>query len=140
MSAMKEKDEEIITLLKENSRLSITEMSKILGIPDTTIHYRMKKLDAIIKKYTILLDYEKMGSNIYLLRIEIEKYVLNKVTKEIVENIYNDLSKKEGLISIFKSEENIFVVMAAEDLKINEFRYPGVKNAECFTLESFEII
>ena len=137
---MKEKDEEIIALLKENSRLSITEMSKILGIPDTTIHYRMKKLDDIIKKYTILLDYEKMGSNIYLLRIEIEKYVLNKVTKEIVENIYNDLSKKEGLISIFKSEENIFVVMAAEDLNINEFRYPGVKNVECFTLESFEII
>ena len=137
---MKEKDEEIITLLKENSRLSITEMSKILGIPDTTIHYRMKKLDDIIKKYTIVLDYEKMGSNIYLLRIEIEKYVLNKVTKEIVENIYNDLSKKEGLISIFKSEENIFVVMAAEDLEINEFRYPGVKNVEYYTLESFEII
>jgi len=75
---MKEKDEEIIKLLKKNSRLSITEMSKILDIPDTTIHYRMKKLNDIIKKYTILLDYEKIGLDIYLLSIEIEKYVLNK--------------------------------------------------------------
>lgn len=70
-------------------------MSKILGIPDTTIHYRMKKLNDIIKKYTILLDYEKIGLDIYLLSIEIEKYVLNKITKEVVENIYNDLSKKK---------------------------------------------
>lgn len=137
---MKEKDEEIIKLLKKNSRLSITEMSKILGIPDTTIHYRMKKLNDVIKKYTMLLDYEKIGLDIYLLSIEIEKYVLNKITKEIVENIYNDLSKKEGIVSIFRSEENIFVIIASKDLKIDEFKYPGVKNVEYFKLESFEIL
>jgi len=137
---MKEKDEEIIRLLKKNSRLSITEMSKILNIPDTTIHYRMKKLGNIIQKYTVLLDYEKMGLNIYLLRIEIEKYVLNKITKEIVEDIYKDLSKKDEIVSIFRSKEDIFVIMASEDINTNAFKYPGVKNVEYFRLESFEIL
>jgi DNA-binding Lrp family transcriptional regulator len=139
-AVMKQKDEAIIALLRKNSRLSVTEISQILEIPDTTIHYRLKKLNDIIKKYTILLDYTALGLTLYLLRMEIERYVLEKVTTEIIENIYNALSKREGIVGIFKSRENIFVIIAVEELQENEFRYPGVKTVESFVLDSYEIL
>ena len=137
---MNEKDEKIIELLRKNSRLSITDISKILGIPDTTVHYRMKKINDIIKKYTVVLNYEKLGLNLYLLRIEIEKYVLEKITKEVIDNIYNDLSGKKGTVCIFRSEENIFAIMALKEISVEEFRYPGVKNVEYLLLDSYDVI
>lgn len=137
---MKKKDERILALLRENSRISVTELSKRLGIPDTTVHYRMKKLSEIIKKYTVLLDYEAIGLSLYLLRIDIERYVLNKVTEEIIGKVYDDLSKKENIVSIFRSEDTIFVIIAAEELTVEEFDYPGVKNIECSKLNSFELV
>jgi len=41
---MKDIDQKIIDVMKENARISITDISKITNIPDTTIHFRLKKL------------------------------------------------------------------------------------------------
>ena len=41
---MKEIDHKIINVMKENARISITEISKLTNIPDTTIHFRLKKM------------------------------------------------------------------------------------------------
>ena len=49
---MDEKDEKILKLLKENSKLTTQQISKKTLIPITTIHNRIKKLEkeGIIKK------------------------------------------------------------------------------------------
>ena len=59
-----DKDRELITLLKENSRLKIKDIAKKVKMPRTTIHHRMKRLkaDKIIKRFTILPDYVQLGS------------------------------------------------------------------------------
>ncbi|MBU0532440.1 Lrp/AsnC family transcriptional regulator [Candidatus Micrarchaeota archaeon] len=61
-----EKDFAIIDELKKNSRLSEQKLAKKTNIPMTTVHNRIKKLQAngIIKKYTIELDYAKLGKSI----------------------------------------------------------------------------
>lgn len=63
---MDEKDLMIIDRLKENSRKSIKELSRELNLPRTTINDRIKKLISrgIIKKFTTLIDYEKLGKPI----------------------------------------------------------------------------
>ncbi len=60
------KDEHIINILKENSRLSTQKISKKTGLPITTVYNRIKKLekDGIIKKYSVVLDKKKLGKNI----------------------------------------------------------------------------
>ncbi len=60
------KDLLIIEELKKNGRLSEQKLSRLTGIPMTTIHNRMKKLkeSGVIKRYTIDLDYAKVGKNI----------------------------------------------------------------------------
>jgi|TARA_Y100000031_G_C8188621_1_gene370256 Lrp/AsnC family transcriptional regulator for asnA, asnC and gidA len=57
------KDEKILELLKEDSRLTSQQISKKTLIPITTIHNRLKKLrqTGIIKKYSVVLDNKKVG-------------------------------------------------------------------------------
>ena len=63
---MDEKDEKILKLLKENSKLTTQQISKKILMPITTIHNRIKKLEkeGIIKKYTLELDNKKIGKAI----------------------------------------------------------------------------
>ena len=60
------KDEIILSLLKENSKFSSREMSDKTGIPITTIHNRIKRLEeeGIIRQYTAVLDSKKLGKTI----------------------------------------------------------------------------
>ena len=63
---MDEKDEKVLKLLRENSKLTTHKISKRLLIPITTVHNRIKKLEkeGIIKRYTVELDNKKLGKNI----------------------------------------------------------------------------
>ena len=63
---MDEKDEKILKLLKENSKLSTQQMAKKILMPITTIHNRIKKLEkeGIIKRYTVELNNKKVGKNV----------------------------------------------------------------------------
>ena len=65
-SIMDEKDEKILNLLKENSKLTTQQIAKKTLIPITTVHNRIKKLEkeGIIKKYTLNLDNKKIGKNV----------------------------------------------------------------------------
>jgi DNA-binding Lrp family transcriptional regulator len=60
---MDQKDEQIIDILKENSKLSSQQISKRTSIPITTVHNRIKKLEkeGVIKNYTVVLDNKKIG-------------------------------------------------------------------------------
>lgn len=61
-----EKDILIIDVLRKNSRLSTNEIWKKTGIPQTTVHNRMKKLKerGIIEYFTIKLDRKKIGKGL----------------------------------------------------------------------------
>ncbi len=63
---MNEKDKKIIEVLKENSRLSTNEIWKKTGIPQTTVHNRMKKLcdKGIIESFTVKINRKKVGKGL----------------------------------------------------------------------------
>lgn len=71
MLKIDEKDLLILDILKKNAKLQTSRISKITKIPITTVHNRIKKLKklGVIKKYTIDIDFEKIGKPIlaYLL-------------------------------------------------------------------------
>ncbi|MEM2094990.1 MAG: Lrp/AsnC family transcriptional regulator [Candidatus Caldarchaeum sp.] len=58
-----EKDRKIIEELVENAEQSITELAAKLRIPRTTVQERVKRLKqlGVIKKYTIQVNYAKLG-------------------------------------------------------------------------------
>lgn len=63
-----QKEKELLVTLRQNCRLSLTEISKKTRIPVTTIYDKLKEAcDDIITRYTVLLDFAKLG---YTIRVQ----------------------------------------------------------------------
>ncbi len=60
---MDELDRKIIALLQENARFSYREIARELNVAVGTVYNRIKRLEeeGVIKGYSPLLDYEKLG-------------------------------------------------------------------------------
>ena len=150
MIKMDKKDFQIIELLKKNAKLTSQQINARTGMPVTTIHNRIKKLEreGFIKGYTIKLDHKKLGS-------EIEAYILVIVD-------YADLKKKDvsqhelsETIKKMHNVENVSMITGEADiiikvrlLSIDELdnfvtkqlrNLPGVdKTRTCMVLHNFE--
>ena len=73
---MKPKHKQILSYLRKDARVPLTSISRKTAIPVSTLHEMVKKnLLGIIKKKTVLLDFEKLG---YSARAKL----LLKVSKE----------------------------------------------------------
>ena len=64
-------DLRLLRELRENARENIASLSKKLGIPRTTVHYRIKKLveEGVIEKFTVKPNYKKLdlGTTAFIL-------------------------------------------------------------------------
>lgn len=60
---LSQKDEIILSLLQKNSKYTSREISGKTGIPITTVHNRIKRMEkeGVIKTYTAVLDNKKLG-------------------------------------------------------------------------------
>lgn len=94
---MDEKDEKILKLLKENSKLATHQISKKTLMPITTVHNRIKKLEkeGIIEGYTIWLNYKKIGRPIAAYTHIILDYKLMKEKKVSQHELAKKLKQHE---------------------------------------------
>ncbi len=62
-AALDATDLKLLKELRKNARENIAALSKKLGIPRTTVHYRIKKLvdEGVIEKFTIKPNYKKLN-------------------------------------------------------------------------------
>jgi len=65
MLKLDHKDLSIISLLKENARLSIRDIAKKTGIRPSTVHQRITNLkkNLVIEKFTLKLNNKALGEN-----------------------------------------------------------------------------
>jgi Lrp/AsnC family transcriptional regulator, leucine-responsive regulatory protein len=64
---MKQNELEIMKHLRNNSRETLTRLSKKTGIPISTIYERLKDFESgAIKKHTCILDFRKLGYDLRL--------------------------------------------------------------------------
>ena len=81
-----ETDKRILNAVIENSRLSLRQIAKKLGVSVATVMHRLKKLERekIVKKFAASLDYEKIGYDIeVIIEVRISKGRLLDVEKKI---------------------------------------------------------
>ncbi|MDG6996324.1 MAG: Lrp/AsnC family transcriptional regulator [Nitrososphaerota archaeon] len=59
-------DLQILETLRQNSRSSLTEISKVVGISDVTAHTRIKSMveSGVIRGFTTIIDYEQLGYSV----------------------------------------------------------------------------
>ena len=105
---MDEIDSQIIRSLVGNSRITLSQMSKDIHVPDATISNRLKKLENnVIKQYTIIIDPEKVGLNvtaIIIIQSESEKHkdVENQLSQlEEVSEVYSISGEYDVLIKVW---------------------------------------
>ena len=97
---MKYNDLLILANLRENARETLTRMSKRTRIPVSTIFERLKNYDKnIVKKYTSIIDFTKLGYNTKAL------ILINPMpeTRNIVEEF---LQKNKTVNSLYKVSTN----------------------------------
>jgi len=81
-----EKDIRILKVLLEDSRLSFRQIAKRTGLAVSTVVSRVRRLEesGIIKKYTVEIDYEKLGYSLpVIIDVRVSKGKLFEVEREI---------------------------------------------------------
>lgn len=79
-------DLQIVKLLKENSRLSYTDLSRQVGLSPSAVRDHVLKLEdeGVIKNYTILLNDKKLGFDIEaIILLDVFSGQLSRVLREI---------------------------------------------------------
>ncbi|HEX3013616.1 MAG TPA: Lrp/AsnC family transcriptional regulator [Methanobacterium sp.] len=101
-------DTAILRSLIKNSRITISQMSKEIDVPDATISNRLKKLETdVIRRYTMIPDWQKIGLNItaiIIIQTESEKhqYVKEELSKlEEVSEVYSVSGEYDILIKVW---------------------------------------
>jgi len=68
-------DRRLVALLAQDSRKSIRDLARELGLAPSTVHARLRRLvaEGVIKRFTVLPDYEALGYGVtalILLQVE----------------------------------------------------------------------
>ena len=112
---MDDVDLAILRSLIKNSRITISQMSKEIDIPDATISNRLKKLETdVIKRYTLIPDWQKVG-------LEITSIIIMQTESERHELVKEELSRLEKVSEVYSvsGEYDILIkvwVKSIEDL------------------------
>ncbi len=132
---LNKKDQRILELLKENSKLTTSQISKKTAIPITTVHNHIKKLEknGIISGYTIKLNYKKLGISIlaYIL-ITIDYSKSNQKTtnqKDLAKKIKSFHEVKE--VNIMAGVTDILIKVRTQNIdQLNTFIIDKLRNIE----------
>jgi Lrp/AsnC family transcriptional regulator for asnA, asnC and gidA len=94
MALLDDVDAKIIEILKKDSRTPFTEIASTLGVSDSTIHVRIKKLkdEGILLRYTVEINEELLGKKVHgLAMINVNPGHLEEVILKLTLN--NRISK-----------------------------------------------
>lgn len=127
------KDERVLELLKENSKLTTSQISKRIAMPVTTVHNRIKKLEkmGIIKNYTLNLDFKKLGYDIVAFILVTVTYILPSGEKIKQEQVAQQV-KKIGA-------EEVYIITGGTDI-IVKVRTHNVEELNDFVIRKLRSI
>jgi len=119
-------DLQILKILQEDSRTPFTkiaeDISKTLGekdltrevqkIPDTTIHFRVKKLkeSGVIKRFSINISPRILGfETIAILKVNVGGHILKKISLNRAERISIQLSKSPNTVFVGVGQDGVTI-------------------------------
>ena len=124
---MDEKDEAIIRVLERKARLSSRSLSKLVGLPISTVHRRIQKLEreGVIVGYKALINYEKTNKPISaLLLVNLAEVIPGK----------GHIPKKQIIKSLEKFEE------VEEIIEVQAFSFDFIVKARMQSLRRLSAI
>ncbi|WP_054840972.1 Lrp/AsnC family transcriptional regulator [Thermococcus peptonophilus] len=115
-----EVDKKILMILQKNSRTPpLREISKEVGLAESTIYERIKKLKekGIIKKFTVILDPNALGFNILA-------FILIKAKAGMYGHVADQLKKYPEICEVYETTgdyDMIVKIRTRSSSELNEF-------------------
>jgi Lrp/AsnC family leucine-responsive transcriptional regulator len=107
-------DTQILNLLQEDCRLSLKRLANELGVPKSTVHYRIKRLEAdgIIAGYGARVNVAKLGKDYVTLT-----FVRTKYGRGYHERIGTALAALPGVAAVYLvfGEADFVVLIKSKD-------------------------
>ena len=125
MEQLDDLDKKIINILKKDARVAYTKIATELDVPDTTVHFRIKKLknSHIIKNFTITISPEIFGYNLgALVKIKIGDHIVKEISVKRTREIGQSFAQKNNFCFIGTIEDGtilyaILFVKSEEELE-----------------------
>ena len=100
---MDQLDRDLISILQKDAKKPFTQISEELKQPDTTIHFRTRRLreNNIITRFSALVQPEALGyTTSAILHIEIGGHILPDISKERTETFAQELVQEEHFLFV----------------------------------------
>ncbi len=119
---MDEKDEALIRVLERRAKLSSRSLSKLTGLPISTVHRRIRRLeqDGVITGYKALINYDKTSRPIgALLLINLAEVIPGRghVPKKEIIGRLRGFEEIEEVVDVQASDFDLIVKARVENLK-----------------------
>jgi len=133
-AVMDEKDESILQALERNAKLSSRVIAERVGLPISTVHRRIRKLeqDGIIKSYRAIIDYEKT-------KRPIGAYLFINIAETVPLNVRIPKEKIVDKILKYKEVQELADVQGANFDLVIKARFVTLKALSAF-IEEFRKI
>ena len=131
---MDEIDNRILEALKEDSSNTIRKISNRARVPITTAHNRVKKLkkEGVIKRYTIEIDYKKIGK-------ALSAIILVNFDYKLLRDLKKDQHEMAEEIKSLPEVETADIVTGETDMVI-KVRVKDVEEFDIFLLKKLQKI
>ena len=130
MEKVDDKDLKLLALLQENSKNSIQQLAKQTGLPPTTVHNRIKRLEnlGVIKNYSTNVDWKKAGKPLLAYVLVAFEHIMPTGGKVQLEDAAHDIRRLSGVeeVSILTGTTDLLAKVRAKD--IDELNEVVVKN------------
>ncbi len=102
---MKKNEMMLITNLRKNGRMPLTELSRITSLPVSTLHEKLKQqIQNGVLKPTALVNFEKIGYNT-------RAYILLSVEQDEKEKLYEQLKKNRNVNTLCRVNNGWSIIM-----------------------------
>jgi DNA-binding Lrp family transcriptional regulator len=113
----------ILKRLLEDGRLAYVKLAKELKVPDTTIHFRLKRLQelGVLKGFTAVIDPRQVGlKDLAIIKLKIEPHPVEFLTEERLEEIAAEFRKLDQVKFLATSVEagELIAIVGADDRRV----------------------
>ncbi len=123
-------DRRILAILQRNSRTPLREISREVGLAESTIYERIKKLKerGIINRFTVILDPDALGFRILA-------FVLIKVHAGMYSRVAEELKKHPEIVEVYETTgdyDMLVKIRTRSSEELNNFldRIGGIEGVE----------
>jgi Lrp/AsnC family transcriptional regulator for asnA, asnC and gidA len=106
-------DYQILGILKQDSRTPFTEVGRLLGVSDATIHVRVNRMveEGVIKEFTLTINEEMLGRKVHA-------FILMNVQPGFIEEVAAHLMNHDEVNVVYEihGPNDLIVEVETDDL------------------------